>query len=230
MKLYEGTLKDKSMNRVYKYFIMNLDEKWIDKIMDLQEMCLKEMENPHSYYPLEIEEVTHLLKGNGFILGALVENELIGFRAISFLDEETEKLGSLVGIGHDNLDKLVFFESTVIHANYRGNKLQKTMIDIAFKELSSNYKFFVSTVYPLNYASLKSLLQKGFHLKKLVWIYENVPRYIAFKEKDISISFNDYELVPLEDFSLQLSYFSRGYIGVDLMEDDKGYFIKMIMG
>lgn len=232
MILHEGTLRNISSNENYNYKIIQLNSTWLDKLFYLQEECVKNLKDTSLYYPLTRDELTDVLMGNGIVLGILVKEILVGFRVMSFLDDETKKLGAMIDLNLEQLKDLVFFESTIIKKDYRGNRLQSKMISLALKYFIKENRFhhFVSTVSPFNYPSLINLMRNDFVIKKLAWIYDNVPRYILYRSSNVSSSspFNKTHLIDLYDLETQLNYFKNGYIGISIEKKIHKQYIKMI--
>ncbi|MCT4604670.1 MAG: hypothetical protein N4A64_00990 [Marinisporobacter sp.] len=236
MILKSGYLLHHLQKKYYPYSIekVNISHKW--DILKLQQEIIHTLPSKDIYYPLTEEELDDIFNGQGLILGVFVENTLIGVRVVSYWDEETKNLGRLVGIKDNELNQLVFFEATIILKPYQGNKLQKLMIDLASKEIKklNTFKYFISTVSPFNYASLKSLLNTGFYIRKLVWIYENTPRYILFKRYDQEKIFHDENFQSnkrflIDDFSSQRLHFDKGYRGINLIKKQHASILEMIL-
>src|SRR5699024_10735289 len=106
--------------------------------------------------PLDQSEFEYILKGNGRIIGAFVDKQLIAFRALLVppLDDE-EHLGLALGL-ENKLDEIIYQEISVVHPFYRGNQLQQQRATRISKELTKatrSFSYSCATVAPHNIAS-----------------------------------------------------------------------------
>src|SRR5699024_6264975 len=111
----QGILKQK--NSMYQVRSLVSDD--IPALLLLQPRALEELDDPDTLQPLDRSEFEYILKGNGRIIGAFVDKQLIAFRALLVppLDDE-EHLGLALGL-ENKLDEIIYQEISVVHPFYR---------------------------------------------------------------------------------------------------------------
>ena len=90
--LYEGTLKQN--NESFHVTLLSLEH--IEQILSLQNIVVEALEDKSRLQPLSQEEFQYILEGNGMMIGAFIENELIAFRALLVPPIDDEHLGSIL--------------------------------------------------------------------------------------------------------------------------------------
>ena len=161
-----------------------LEESDIAEMLSLQEAVRLAVENPDSLETLSTDEFQYILSGNGYMIGAYVENEMIAFRAMLVPSlNDKEHLGIDAGIPEDKLHRVIYSEITVVHPDFRGNGLQTYMGRIVFDQVDAQrYSYIAATVAPFNIPSLKDKLSLGMEMVALGEKYNGKLRYVLFKE------------------------------------------------
>ena len=96
--LYEGRLKQN--NELFHVTLLSLEH--IEQILLLQNVVVEALEDKSRLQPLSLEEFQYILEGNGMMIGAFIENELIAFRALLVPPIDDEHLGLDIGIPERN--------------------------------------------------------------------------------------------------------------------------------
>ena len=176
-------LKKKSGNIVNaKYKILDLS--YIDKIMELQDRIIEDLEDKQLYAPTEKEEFIDCIVNDGKIIGYLDENnELIAMGAYVRKGYSKGNYGYDLGIEGEMLLNIAQVESTVVRSDYRGNGLQRILCekieDIAKKD---RVKLLTSTASPYNNYSINTFKKLGYEIKKDKLKYGGLRRYVLAKE------------------------------------------------
>lgn len=227
MCLYKGEIFNNTTRKYLSCKIKVLDKHWLNEILEIQAANYKFIRDKSLYVPITYEELDDIFNEKGYVLGVVVTSKLVGFRILSFYDDETIKLARKA----DLIDpkKVIFFESTLVDYNYIGNGLQKRMINLSLEKIidKSLFEYGISTVSPKNIPSIKSLLKTGFYIKNNVAMYGGKERFICvinlveneFKDTDKSLTRHIY------DYDKQVELFNMGYKIVDI-ENDKYIFSK----
>ncbi|WP_108672173.1 N-acetyltransferase [Peribacillus acanthi] len=217
--IYEGKLvKGQQLFQVQPLSINHLSE-----IMRLQQTTVDMLIDNESLQPLTIEEYQFILEGNGFMIGAFVESQLVAFRALLVPEIDQEHLGYDIGFREEDLPNIIYQEISMVHPIYRGNKLQQTLATLIMDELAkrkTRYTHICCTVSPFNIPSLKDKFAQQMKIAALKTKYGDKKRYIFVKEiahNDQGSSFETTHL-PLHDLTNQESLLANGWRGIGLKE------------
>ncbi|WP_243292707.1 GNAT family N-acetyltransferase [Bacillus sp. FJAT-47783] len=226
--LYEGRLQKNDK----PFLIKPLSLDHLEQILSLQEMVIESLENKETLQPLSSEEYHYILKGNGLMIGAFVEGELIAFRALLVppIDDE-EHLGLDIGLSVKELTRVIYQEISNVHPAYRGNRLQKTLAGIIMQQLQQTkceYNYVCCTVAPFNIPSLKDKFAQGMEIAALKEKYGDRMRYIFVKEllKNEKIDWTDVATLRMDDFTGQQTLLSDGFRGFEMENRDGEYWVR----
>lgn len=159
----------------------------INKVMKLQEKIMSWLENTDLYAPSTEIEFIESVEGAGDILGCFNErNELIAMGCYCIRGIGKDNYGYDINLEGEKLLKTAQIESTVVHKDYRGNKLQNIICDeIEAFAIKDNMEILMATVSPDNPYSLNTFLKNGFIVKKEKLKYGGLKR--AILEKNIKL-------------------------------------------
>jgi len=114
--------------------------------------------------PYDFESVkTMIEKPRFFIIGVFDKEKLC---AVSSLDYKCGKLIGKVDLPSDcSLENTVEIGFNIVHSDYQGNGLMKTMVNYLLEKTKKDgFKYVMSKVHNDNRASYKSLLKNNFEL------------------------------------------------------------------
>ncbi|QQZ08935.1 GNAT family N-acetyltransferase [Heyndrickxia vini] len=199
--IYEDTLKHDGT----PYKVTRLTSCDIDQILLLQDLVVSALEDKKILQPLTLEEFKFILEGNGLMVGAFVNEQLIAFRALLVPTIDSDHLGYDIGLAKEELPSVVYQEISNVHPQYRGNHLQKILAKIIMNELSKlsgKYSYICCTVAPFNIPSLKDKFSQGMEIAALKEKYGRRLRYVFVKKlgdvnnfwtKKVTLNMNDTE-------------------------------------
>ena len=147
----------------------------------MQRKVVAELADKTILHLLSEEEFRNILEGNGLMIGAFVEERLIAFRALLVPAIDEEHLGRDIGLADEDLGKVIYQEVSNVLAEYRGNKLQRTLAILIMQELTkleSQFQYVCCTVAPINIPSLKDKFVQGMEVASLKEKYGGVLRYV----------------------------------------------------
>jgi len=227
MIIDKGTLRT-SKEELVNFEMKFLDESYIDEILSLQKIVHDRIENKDLFVPDSRDFILNqvLDAENGRAIGVFVDNKLIAFRTTNFPKDSETNMGRELNIPEDELNYVVHLEATVVHPNYRGNRLQERMLKHTIELIKSlGFKYLLSTVSPLNYPSLKSVINSGLRICSLDYregVYEGKWRFLLglFLDKEIKTDFEDIVKVDNDDFNIQINLLKESYIGYKLEKKD----------
>ncbi|MGH1036560.1 GNAT family N-acetyltransferase [Bacillus cereus] len=225
--LYEGTLKQN--NKQFHVTLLSLD--YIEQILSLQNVVVEALEDKSRLQPLSQEEFQYILEGNGMMIGAFIENELIAFRALLVPPIDDEHLGLDIGLPESELHRVIYQEISNVHPNCRGNGMQKILATVIMDELQkedSKYDYVCCTVAPFNIPSLKDKFAQGMKIAALKEKYGGSLRYVFVKElrEDNERDWTDIKSVPMNNAGGQQALLSEGYRGYKMEKVDEDFVVK----
>jgi len=221
---------DGSHKDLVEYKMMFLNEIHLDDILALQDEVFKALEDPDTFVPdtKEFIEKSILPPKQGRIIGIFTYDGLIAYRTINFPGEDEKNLGRDIDLSKEDLDKVAHLESTVVHPNYRGNKLQSKMLPHTIKIIKDlGYNFILTTISPYNYPSLKNVMDHKLTIIDLKFRdgeYGGKLRYLLFVDlNNTDKNFTDSIIVKNTDVLKQQKLLKKGYEALKI-EKQEGYF------
>ncbi|WP_237981939.1 GNAT family N-acetyltransferase [Bacillus thuringiensis] len=224
--LYKGSLKQN--NDPFHVTLLSLED--IEQILSLQNIIVEALEDKSRLQPLSQEEFQYILEGNGMMIGAFIENELIAFRALLVPPIDDEHLGLDIGLPESELHRVIYQEISNVHPNCRGNGMQKILAKVIMDELQkedSKYDYVCCTVAPFNIPSLKDKFAQGIEIAALKEKYGGSMRYVFVKELrgNIEKNWKDVRSVPMSDAGGQQALLSDGYRGYEMEKVDGDFVV-----
>ena len=225
--LYEGRLKQN--NELFHVTLLSLEH--IEQILLLQNVVVEALEDKSRLQPLSLEEFQYILEGNGMMIGAFIENELIAFRALLVPPIDDEHLGLDIGLPESELHRVIYQEISNVHPNYRGNGIQKILATVIMDELqkeNSKYDYVCCTVSPFNIPSLKDKFAQGMEIAALKEKYGGSLRYVFVKELsgNNERDWTDIKSIPMTNAGGQQALLSEGYRGYEMEKVDGDFVVK----
>ncbi|MCU5378234.1 GNAT family N-acetyltransferase [Bacillus cereus] len=225
--LYKGSLKQN--NESFHVTLLSLEN--IEQILSLQNVIVEALEDKSRLQPLSLEEFQYILEGNGMMIGAFIDNELIAFRALLVPPIDDEHLGLDIGIAESELHRVIYQEISNVHPNSRGNGMQKILATVIMDELQkedSKYDYVCCTVAPFNIPSLKDKFAQGMEIAALKAKYGGSMRYVFVKELrgDKERDWTEIKSVPMSDAGGQQALLSNGYRGYGMEKVDGDFVVK----
>jgi hypothetical protein len=219
--IYEGIL-----NNQLSYIVRKLTIRDLPEILNVQDQVIDYLENKERVQPLTEEEFRFILNGNGWMIGAFAEEQLVAFRALLVPLIDEEHLGRDIGLLDDELPKVIYQEISNVLPAFRGNQLQKILARVIMQELSlenHSYRYVCCTVAPFNIPSLKDKFAQGMKIAALKEKYGGSLRYIFVKDLR-EIGEPEYKktiYIPMKEISAQHAKIAEGWHGIQ-MEERKG--------
>ncbi|MEH7525256.1 GNAT family N-acetyltransferase [Bacillus sp. JJ1503] len=216
MHIYEGTLIKEGQK--IPFVVQPLTMADVARILNVQDQVISHLNGKNTLQPLTEEEFRYILEGNGMMIGAFVDGELIAFRALLVPVMDEEHLGIDIGLSESELPKVIYQEISNVLPDYRGNQLQKTLAGLIMKELSKDdhgYRYVCCTVAPFNIPSLKDKFSQGMRIASLKEKYGGSLRYIFVKDlvEIIEPDWSESLFIPMGDTQAQQIKLSEGWRG-----------------
>lgn len=208
-----------------------LTEEHLPEVLSLQERVMAVLEQPEFLQPLTEEEFIYILRGNGMMAGAYMDDRLIAFRAMLDPGEDDEHLGVDVGVAPDELTSVLYSEITGVDPDFRGHGLQTILGKWLMEHVDSErYRYICTTVAPFNIPSLKDKFTLDLQIKALTVKYGTKLRYILFR--DLKNPFNkntfEHQSVPMKNVEQQQQLLESGWIGERIEELDDEWYVRYV--
>ncbi|MDW0117049.1 GNAT family N-acetyltransferase [Sporosarcina thermotolerans] len=209
-------------------FIRTLQIEDLNPIMKLQRKVIATLADSSFLQPLSEEEFLNILHGNGSMIGAFHDDELIGFRAMLEPEIDGDHLGLDAGLGESKLSYVLYSEVSTVDPDYRGNGLQQILGKLLVDAIDIHrHRYVFATVAPFNIASLKDKFALGMHIVSLKEKYGNLLRYTLMKELGCKVNENRVStVVDMSDIAKQQSLLSEGWIGVGIEQNNGSWIVK----
>lgn len=155
----------------------------IDLVMALMEQVKAGMSCPDWYVTDDRTYMEQHIADRGFLLLAETkEGETAGFFVVDIPVAACENLGTDMGLSPEDCRLVVHMDSAAVLPLYRGNHLQKRLVEAAERELAGmGYLHYFCTVHPENHASLRTMQQCGYTIVKTTRKYGGLLRHILYK-------------------------------------------------
>ncbi|MDO9592206.1 MAG: hypothetical protein Q7I98_03325, partial [Erysipelotrichaceae bacterium] len=202
-----------------------------DDVMKLQDLIYDNLRDKDIFATDTKSDYLRTLEQGGFVLGVYVENKLISYRYVSFPGLNDQNLGLDLGMDTEALLHSANLETTVVHPDYRGNRLQKITLDhaVALVKEKGYYHLF-STVSPKNIFSLVNVMSAELKVKALKKKYgqradnsDGKWRFILHRDltQEVCAEYGKIVSLSLGDFQSQVNILNGGYIGHKLDKNDQ---------
>ncbi|WP_158095336.1 GNAT family N-acetyltransferase [Collinsella sp. An2] len=135
-----------------------------------------------------LSRVEWKLQNNSFAYLAKDGEKVVGFYIFEMPGlDSNENLGYDIGLGEDELKRVLCMDSVAVLPEYRGLGLQRKMADLGEREgMRRGYDIFVATADPRNTPSVRNFIFGGYDivLVKESYYSEGVPRALFLKRAD----------------------------------------------
>ncbi len=219
--LEAGTLTRATDGASLPFAVRLLGPEHLDELVALQRYVVDTLEDEAFYYPLPPETLALSLGERGMTAGTFVDGTLVGFRSILYPAPGDENLGEDIGLPPEELGKVAHLERTVVHPDFRGNRLQKRMTAQIIKLAADTerWRHLLSTVAPTNYASMKDKFVCGMLIVRLSRKYAGYWRYVFYQDvitpidPDLTVT----ETLEGSDVAGQRELLGHGYFGCEMI-------------
>lgn len=201
-----------------------LKEADIPLMMDLQETVLDSLPSHKKHFIAHRnrEDFLKFIQSEGAVIGLKHDENLVAYSIVQF----PKKISSTdfdPKIQIEDISKTALLKSTLVHPDYRGLSLQKTLIDARIEQASLNDKtWIICEVDIKNAASIKNLLAKGFMIRDSGHSpVDMMPAVYMYKDLEATPSLpnnNSLQLVPVENWNKHEYLLAHGHIGVDYFD------------
>ncbi len=124
------------------------------------------------------------IKEEGYILKYVIDDKIVAFLVVRYPMLSDDNLGYyLSNVTDEMLKKVAHIESIAVLPNFRGDKLQKRLLEMAEKIEKQKYtKYLMATVHPDNIYSMRNFIEQQFLCVLETKKYGGLRRNILLKE------------------------------------------------
>ena len=139
------------------------------------------MPHPEQFVPDTLENITGYLR-TGVCIGAWQQGRLGAYLILRLCGQSSENYAAFLGVPQSQWQHWANADSAVVHPDWRGNGLQRRMLEAALPLLPESITHLGATVSPANPYSLSNALACGFTIRARREMYGGFDRYLLAKE------------------------------------------------
>ena len=238
MKLIEKGILNKTINsksEAMEYKMGFIGEEHLEEILSLQKKVSEDLGDNEIFVEDSREFILNevLALGKGVAMGVFVCDKLVAFRTISLpLPDSEYNLAREVGLSENETDKVAILEATVVHTDFRGNRLQKKMLNHSIELLQKQgYRYICATVSPYNYPSLSTVMSFNLTIRDLKireGIYDGKLRFLLVRDlaETVNNNYDEVARVLNTDIAKQHQFLKEGFIGFEISKKENCFEIK----
>ena len=151
-----------------------------DAVFALQNEVRASMPNPELFVPDTREHIGNYLKYD-LCVGAWDGERLAAYLILRYCGQTEDNYAAYFGLPRTEWDAWANADSAVVHPDYRGNGLQREMLQAALPLLRPGIVGLGATVSPANPYSLNNALASGFEIVCRREMYGGHDRYLLKK-------------------------------------------------
>ena len=150
-------------------------------VFALQNFVRAAMPDPSQFVPDTLEHLSAYL-AQDLCVGAWQGQQLAGYLIVRFCGQSRENYASFLGVPQEQWDNWANADSAIVHPDYRGNGLQRKLLEAALPLFPENITHIGATVSPQNCFSLNNALASGFVIAARREMYGGYDRYLLQKK------------------------------------------------
>lgn len=147
----------------------------------LQNEVRAAMPHPEQFVPDTLENITAYLR-EGLCIGAYDGERLGAYFILRYCGRSAHNYAAFLGVPREEWEHWANADSAIVHADFRGNGLQRLMLEAALPLFPKKITHIGATVSPQNQYSLHNALASGFAIVSRREMYGGHDRYLLAKE------------------------------------------------
>lgn len=150
-------------------------------VFALQNEVRAAMPHPEQFVPDTLENITAYLR-TGICIGAWQQRRLGAYLILRLCGQSSENYAAFLGVPQSQWQHWANADSAVVHPDWRGNGLQRAMLEVALPLLPPQITHLGATVSPDNSYSLRNAQAGGFVIRYRREMYGGYDRYLLEKQ------------------------------------------------
>lgn len=147
----------------------------------LQNEVRAAMPHPEQFVPDTLENITTYLRED-LCIGAYDGERLGAYFILRYCGRSAHNYAAFLGVPREEWEHWANADSAVVHPDWRGNGLQRRMLEAALPLLPESITHLGATVSPANPYSLSNALACGFTIRARREMYGGFDRYLLARE------------------------------------------------
>lgn len=139
------------------------------------------MPHPEQFVPDTLENITAYLRED-LCIGAYDGERLGAYFILRYCGRSAHNYAAFLGVPREEWEHWANADSAIVHADFRGNGLQRLMLEAALPLFPKKITHIGATVSPQNQYSLHNALASGFAIVSRREMYGGHDRYLLAKE------------------------------------------------
>lgn len=152
----------------------------------LQNEVRAAMPHPEQFVPDTLENIARCLKED-LCIGGWDGGRLGAYFILRYCGQDAHNYAAFMGIPREEWDGWANADSAIVHPDYRGNGLQRKLLEAALTRLRPGIVGIGATVSPENQYSLNNALASGFEIVCRREMYGGYDRYLLAKALSASL-------------------------------------------
>ena len=150
-------------------------------VFALQNEVRAAMPHPEQFVPDTLKNITAYLR-TGICIGAWQQRRLGAYLILRLCGQSDENYAAFLGVPQSQWQHWANADSAVVHPDWRGNGLQRAMLEAALPLLPPQITHLGATVNPDNSYSLRNAQAGGFVIRCRREMYGGYDRYLLEKQ------------------------------------------------
>ncbi|MDY3868262.1 MAG: hypothetical protein SOZ52_02675 [Pyramidobacter sp.] len=203
-------------------FIM-LEAHDAERAIALNDLVARGVNNPKVFN--SDQEIERNLNGEGWGFGVTVQDSLVAMVIISTIPADWEKLVKDSPLADIPACQGAIRDIVVVRRDFRGNGLQRRLIELAAHCLPKEREHLISTISPNNPASLISALSAGCHIVHWGHFYGGRERFLTYMHVRENSPDHVHQLpmlVPLSNTRVNRAMLTQGYRAIGMEKSEHG--------
>lgn len=208
-----------------QYEIKFLNKGHLDEILCLQDIIVKNLSDPSSYYVEPVQFFRKQLAIENASIGFFQNGQLIAYDLASFPSIDEENLGTDIGLEPEAFLQFAQLGPGAVHPNHRKRGLlSKIAVEHPKVMEEMGYRYLCFTASPTNYPTIKAFMDNGFLIKQLKLKFNKVFRYIFYRDLKKKFNQPQYSVrIPNKDLETQKFMINLGFYGYGVIKSDSGF-------
>ncbi len=181
MKVFLHKICDKAVEPLVPVQLRRCGAADAPQVYALQNEVRAAMPHPEQFVPDTLKNITAYLQKD-LCIGAWQGSRLGGYLIVRFCCESEHNYAAFMDVPRAEWCHWANADSAIVHADFRGNGLQRRMLEAALPLFPENITHIGATISPENQYSLNNALASGFVIVSRREMYGGYDRYLLAKE------------------------------------------------
>ena len=209
---------DTTIERIDSFTLRELSSNDVEDIVRLQDLVSLRIEDVDIFSTIDLSLIEKTVAEKNLSFGLFDEKKLIATCLFSVPDkDDPENMGSCIGLDRHCRGKVIHYETSFVHPQYRNLGLHRRLSRYSYKELAKKeMAYVIGTIAPYNYGTLKAGFDEGIIIKKVDEFYGGKMRLVfVYHYPELSVSVEEDMIihVDMKDFERQKNLIDAGFCG-----------------